>query len=357
MIVHHARRLHERVADSRPDEAHAAIAQRPTHRVGPGGFRGNILRRDRLVDDRGAIHKRPEIDAKRAVLLDDRQRRLRVADCGRDLGAVAHDRSFAWRRRGGLPEKALDVALRHARHALDGEAVERLSIGVALSQDGRPVEPRLSALEREKLEERPIVACLDPPLLVVVGDQPGRLGPPTTNILLRRVLFHCVSIPASAGEERRLRAGLPASGPKPYCNAMCFAYTPLADNEVLNVRRCDRVSLPLLYIALPERERTESQLMPITPAPAPISTMRHVAKSATSTPLSDIPAGSHVQLAGSDLDQPTTNALQAMGLRPDESVVVCKSGEPTIVQLDGAMGRKIGLAQRVAHSIIVNIAT
>gem|GEM_PF-5157880 len=97
--------------------------------------------------------------------------------------------------------------------------------------------------------------------------------------------------------------------------------------------------------------------MPITPAPAPISTMRHVAKSATSTPLSDIPAGSHVQLAGSDLDQPTTNALQAMGLRPDESVVVCKSGEPTIVQLDGAMGRKIGLAQRVAHSIIVNIAT
>jgi hypothetical protein len=72
-------------------------------------------------------------------------------------------------------------------------------------------------------------------------------------------------------------------------------------------------------------------------------------------PLASAPCGVRARLcdAGSDAAQSAT--LAAMGVTPDEVLVVHRSGEPTIVSLGGWRGRRIGLSARTARTLIVSI--
>src|SRR5204863_5125588 len=78
------------------------------------------------------------------------------------LQPVTHD--------GRVLEQRRAAARIEARHPPRVEAGERTAVARALAEDRRPREPRLGALEREHLEEPPLVVHRAAPLLVVVAD-------------------------------------------------------------------------------------------------------------------------------------------------------------------------------------------
>ncbi|RMD65634.1 MAG: hypothetical protein D6824_02285 [Planctomycetota bacterium] len=78
-----------------------------------------------------------------------------------------------------------------------------------------------------------------------------------------------------------------------------------------------------------------------------------LARSSSPLPLSGVPEGARVRLEQTSLDRAAARALMAMGLDATEAFEVRKQGEPTIVTVGGALGRRIGLAGRLASRISV----
>src|SRR5262249_12909064 len=97
----------------------------------------------------------------------------RVAHRGVDLQAVAHDGTVA-------PQRSATPSIEtcYAPHI---EVSEGAAVARALMQDRRPREPCLGALEREHLEEAPVIVPRPPPFLVVIAHVVwiGGLSPPT----------------------------------------------------------------------------------------------------------------------------------------------------------------------------------
>ncbi len=71
--------------------------------------------------------------------------------------------------------------------------------------------------------------------------------------------------------------------------------------------------------------------------------------------LAAAPCGSRARLLDAGADVAQSAALAAMGVTPDEVLVVHRSGEPTIVSLGTWRGRRIGLSARAARELIVAI--
>lgn len=71
--------------------------------------------------------------------------------------------------------------------------------------------------------------------------------------------------------------------------------------------------------------------------------------------LAAAPRGSRARLLDAGADEAQSAALAAMGVTPDEVLVVHRSGEPTIVSLGTWRGRRIGLTARAARELIVTI--
>src|SRR5439155_1433216 len=80
VVVDEARRLHERVADRRPDETEAAPLQILAQRLRLGRLRRDLAECLPAVYERGAADEAPEIGVEAAVLLADGERRARVRD-------------------------------------------------------------------------------------------------------------------------------------------------------------------------------------------------------------------------------------------------------------------------------------
>src|SRR2546426_11297846 len=104
----------------------------------------------------------PDMGVERPELLAHREQRLRVADCRRDLHAIAHNPRIA--------EQARDIVLAVTGDFLEVEGVERPAVVLALVEDGVPAEARLGALEDEHLEEMAVVVRGHAPLFVVVAE-------------------------------------------------------------------------------------------------------------------------------------------------------------------------------------------
>ena len=118
-----------------------------------------------MVLDRPVGHECPDEGDDRSRVRREGEGRLRVGDGGPDLRAVAHDP--------GVGHQALDVRVVEAGHKVGIEAPEGGAIAGPLAQDGRPGQPGLRAFEGEHLEQMPLVARRDAPLLVVVGEVEG----------------------------------------------------------------------------------------------------------------------------------------------------------------------------------------
>jgi len=162
VVVHHAGRLHEGVADRRADEFEAALEQVLAHRVALRRARRDFGHSAAPIHDRAAADKGPEVAIERAELLLHGEKGLRVRDCGGDLQAVAHDTRVG--------EEARDLAGVVTRDLPGVEIIEGAAVVFALVQDCGPTEPGLGALEDEELEQRAVVMQGHAPFGVVVGE-------------------------------------------------------------------------------------------------------------------------------------------------------------------------------------------
>src|SRR4051812_11154001 len=70
VIVHHAGGLHEGIAYGRSDEAEPPLDQRLAHPVRDLGLCRHVAKAAPIIDDRPAIHERPEIRVQAAVFGD-----------------------------------------------------------------------------------------------------------------------------------------------------------------------------------------------------------------------------------------------------------------------------------------------
>ena len=161
MIVDHADRLHEGIADGRADEVESALAQVLAHRGGLGRLGRNFLHRLPGVALRRAINESPEVFVEGAELLFDRKNGARILDCGCDFQSIAHD--------AGVFQQALDAPLVVARDQRRIEVVECLAIAFALAQDGIPAKAGLRAFQHNEFEEPMIIVQRYAPFLVMVA--------------------------------------------------------------------------------------------------------------------------------------------------------------------------------------------
>jgi hypothetical protein len=162
VIVHEADRLHERVADGRPDEAEPAGLERAAHLLGCLGLGRDLANARPLVLYRPSADESPEEVDEIAVLRRQGDGRAGIADGRLDLGAVAHDP--------GIRKQARHIAIVKAGDDPGIEPRERRPIPLALAQDRGPRQPRLRAFENEHLEEVAFVARRHAPLLVVIRE-------------------------------------------------------------------------------------------------------------------------------------------------------------------------------------------
>src|SRR6266404_8206801 len=130
VVVRHAHRLHERIADGRPDEAEVALCQGVAHRVGFTGARREVAERAAAILFGSPAHEAPEERAERPVLCRELEERTGVRYRGMDLLAVAHD--------AGVLEELRDLPAIIAGYPLRVEPVERLEEAGALVQDDAP---------------------------------------------------------------------------------------------------------------------------------------------------------------------------------------------------------------------------
>ena len=115
-----------------------------------------------MPDEGNAVDEVPEIRREAAELFSDVEDTAGVDDRRLDFETVPDDSRIG--------EETLDVARREAGDDLGVEPDEGSQVPVTLPQDRRPREPCLRTLEREQLEQMPVVVGWDAPLLVVVGE-------------------------------------------------------------------------------------------------------------------------------------------------------------------------------------------
>ena len=171
MIVDHAGRLHERVADRGADELEPPTFQILAHRIRLRRPGRHILRRLASVVPRLPAREAPQMRIEAAELRDDIGERLRILDRRIDLEPIADD--------AGIREQAgpfLRSILRDFRRV---EVVQRLPVVVSFLEDGLPAQTRLGAFEDEELEQDAIVMHRHAPLAVVVADHELRFRPRT----------------------------------------------------------------------------------------------------------------------------------------------------------------------------------
>ncbi len=121
-VVHdHARGLHERIADGRPDEREAGFLERFAHGFGLWRNRRNLAAILEMIDLGHAADKPPEQPHR--VL--QRQPGCGIAPGGIEFQAVAHD---AW-----VEHQLLDLGIAQLRQALGIKTEQDLSIMLAFA--------------------------------------------------------------------------------------------------------------------------------------------------------------------------------------------------------------------------------
>jgi len=150
VIIHHAGRLHVRIADRGADELEATLLQVlgqgvRLQRRRPHGFSSHPIG----VAQGPVAHKAPDVPVEAAKLLLDLQKTPRVGDGPFDFQAVANDALVS--------HQPCNVGLAESRHFPCIEALELLPEIIALAQDDNPAQPRLEALQGQHLEDLPIL--------------------------------------------------------------------------------------------------------------------------------------------------------------------------------------------------------
>jgi len=130
VVVDHAGRLHERVADRRSDKLAAVFLESAAHGVGDFVGGGRLcIGCARGVDGRIA-DKRPHEIRERAVFRLDALHRASVSDGRRDLRSIADD--------AGVEQQPGCVVFAEGGHPVDVEVVEQSPVTLTLVQNRQP---------------------------------------------------------------------------------------------------------------------------------------------------------------------------------------------------------------------------
>lgn len=166
MVHDHARRLHQCVADGRPNEGEAGLFQALAHlhRLGRDGRHFAAVLE--MVDLRHIVDERPEQPD--GVL--QRQPGLGVAPGGIELEAIADDAR--------VEHQLIDLCVTHLRHALYVEAEQHPAIMLAFAQYGDPRQAGLEPFEQKQLEQTLRIAQRRTPLLIVISHVQRIFGTP-----------------------------------------------------------------------------------------------------------------------------------------------------------------------------------
>jgi hypothetical protein len=162
VIVDHAHRLHERVANRRTDEAKTALLQLLAHRHAHGlgmfqGYRSCGMRKWLSFDET------PDEFVETSELFLSFEERLCVLDGGVDLQAIA-DNAFVLHQLGLLGGAVFG-------DLFGVEVVEGLAVVFALFEDRQPAEASLGAFEIDHFEEVAVIVADNTPFLVVIGNK------------------------------------------------------------------------------------------------------------------------------------------------------------------------------------------
>jgi len=160
MVVHHASRLHEGVANRRTGKGEPALLQVFAHGVRQGCRCGDIAMALPGILDGLAIYKLPEIFVKPAKFFCHRQTRSRIPHGCVNLQSIAHDTR--------IRQQLFEFGFLVAGDFRSVEIVERFAIGGALFEDRDPTEPCLRTLENKKFEQSAIIADGNTPFRIVI---------------------------------------------------------------------------------------------------------------------------------------------------------------------------------------------
>src|SRR5205814_4693359 len=116
VIVDHADRLHQRVADRGADEFESASQQIAAHRVGFGRACGQLRHGAPAILDWLAADKTPEVRVKTPELFTHGKRHPRVLNGSSNLQSVSHDP--------GVAKQPLDITRAVAGDLLRAESIE-----------------------------------------------------------------------------------------------------------------------------------------------------------------------------------------------------------------------------------------
>jgi hypothetical protein len=172
VIVDHAGRLHQGVADSRADEFESALNEVAAHGVGFRCARRDLSHSPPTILFRFAADKAPQVTVETAELFPNREKGVRILDRRRNLQSVAHDP--------GVAEQPFQIARAVAHDRFRAKTVERFTVVLAFIENRRPAQTGLRALEDQKLEELSVVMDRHAPFLIVVGDVGFGSRPGTT---------------------------------------------------------------------------------------------------------------------------------------------------------------------------------
>jgi len=139
VVVHHARGLHEGVANRGADERESAFLQIFAHGVGLRGARGDLLRSAPGIHDWRSANKLPDVGVERSEFFLRLEKCFCVFHGGGNLQAIADD--------AGVVHQALHLAVVVARDLVGIEAVEGGAIVFTLLQNSVPAQAGLRAFE------------------------------------------------------------------------------------------------------------------------------------------------------------------------------------------------------------------
>src|SRR5580700_694013 len=135
VIVDHAGRLHQRIADRRAHKLESSPQQIAAHRIGFRRTRGHVRHTPPAILFWFASDKTPQVSVETPQLFPHREKRLRVLDRGRNLQSIPYDPSVA--------EQSFHIARAVMGDLLRAESIERFPIVLSLLQNSDPAQSRL----------------------------------------------------------------------------------------------------------------------------------------------------------------------------------------------------------------------
>lgn len=161
VVVDHSDRLHEGVADGRPNEAEPSTFEVHAHRVGFRRVRRDLFHMGPRVLPRRTIHKLPNVAVERSELGLHGEKRSGILDGRFNLETVPNN--------SGIRKKTLAFSRVVTRNHTGVESRKGAPIAISLFENCDPAEASLCAFEGQHFKQLLVIVRGNTPLVIVIG--------------------------------------------------------------------------------------------------------------------------------------------------------------------------------------------